>query len=156
METEGTEVPTITFTLKMWKRFRIKRIYNFFLVRYITVIEAHLQIHGQTEAKYECVLGVFLTSHEFISKSNVIHSPKLNTMRDCYRDLVKERRIFVKQKLAASFIEYVYEDRKNILDKMYPSRLLRVSRAQRYWQKPMRTRAPEKLRSDSFVLECFR
>ena len=98
------------------KRFRFSTEFDIALLRCISSNGAHLAALGKTEEKFTSVLTTFLATPEFLSRSANVPPFKLKTVRDRFKELVKERRVVVKRKVAASGIAEEHGEMEQLLD----------------------------------------
>eukprot|EP00171_Calliarthron_tuberculosum_P022180 IDg22180t1 len=98
------------------KRFRFNHNFDLALIRCVTVSGAHLAKHGEREEKYAGLLAMFLASREFLEKSEEVPPPKVLTIRERIKVLVKERRAVNKRNIAATGIAEEYGELEQLLD----------------------------------------
>ena len=98
------------------KRFRFSKDFDIALLRSVSSIGAHLAADGKTVERFNSILTMFLVRPEFLSTAANVPPPKLKTVQDRFKELVKERKVAVKRSNAAIVIAEDHEEMEQILD----------------------------------------
>eukprot|EP00171_Calliarthron_tuberculosum_P011128 IDg11128t1 len=101
------------------KRFRFPLDLDWFFCEPFELFDAHLHKHGEGEVKFGGVLAMFMSSHEYITKADAAQGgltpPKVNTVWDRFKDIVKECRAAVRANATASGISETYDEREQLI-----------------------------------------
>ena len=92
-----------------FRRFRFDREADLALANAVLLAEAHTAKNGEVKERYSGAFNMFWASHVVTKKvSNGMPLPKLSTIQDHVRKLLKNRRVANKSNVAASGIAEEY------------------------------------------------
>lgn len=115
------------------KRFVFNKELKLTLVNCIGLAEAHVAKYGEVEAKFNAVFNIFCASHEVIRYvEKDLPLSKVDTLRQVWEKLERNRRADVKKNVAVTGIPEEYGELKQGLDKLIEENDDRMGK----WPKP--------------------